>query len=197
MQPGAFRIDWVTSSGKLLAREPTPAEVAAHAPALAAAYNDPHNAAQLGHGEPFEASEVVAHYQAMQAEGARMFLLFVDGQFAGDADFRGIGDGAAEFAFLVAARASQGKGLGTRFAILLHAFAFAQLGLHHLYASVSPGNTASRRVFEKLGFSVDDSATARAFADAPDDVVVSIDRATFQRLHGGVLTQIRIQLRDG
>ena len=194
MHAGRYRIDWTTPNGAFLAWEPSLQEVERHAAALADGWNDPHNAALMGHHDPFDAEDVVAHYGAMQAEGARTFLLFHDGQLAGDADFRGRSDGAAEFAFMVAARASQGKGLGTRFALMLHAFAFSRWGLEHSYASVDPVNTASRRVFEKLGFSLDASEAARRFADEAKDLVMSIDRATFERQHAAVLPEIRIAL---
>src|SRR5207245_702150 len=107
--------------------------------------------ALMGHSERFDENDVIAHYAALEAEGARAFLLFCDGHFAGDADLRRIGGGAAEFSFMVASASSQGKGLGTRFAIMVHRFGFAQLKLHHVYASIVPENVASRRVFDKLG----------------------------------------------
>jgi len=192
---GRSRIDWLTPGGAFLALEPTLQEVELHAPALAAAWNDPHNAALMGHDDPFDAEDVVAHYGAMQFDGARTFLLFLDGQLAGDADFRGRSHDSAEFAFMVAAKQSQGKGLGTRFALMLHAFAFTRWGLLHSYASIDPGNTASKRVFEKLGFSLDASPAARAFADEEKDLVMSIERSKFVEVHAAVLPEIRTAIR--
>ena len=58
---------------------------------------------------------------------------------------------------------------------------FAQLGLARVYASIVPHNAASRRVFEKLGYTVDASPAARGYADDPGDVTMVIDRATFER----------------
>jgi len=176
-----YRLDWSTPSGHLLAIEPTPDEIRAHAAALATAYNDPHNAPLMGHTDPIPEAEVIDNYESMIADGSRLFLLFHDGAFAGDADLRGIEDGAAEFAFMIAATAAQGKGLGTRFAILVHRFGFSELALHHIYASIVPANVASRRVFEKLGYVLDHGPTARGFADEPGDIVMAIDRATFER----------------
>lgn len=186
------RIDWTTDAGRLAAIEPSPREIATHASALAAGYNDPVNAPLMGHAEPLTEGEVVEHYQEMVDEGARAFLLFCDDQLVGDADLRGIDDGAAEFAFMIAAPNLQGKGLGTRFALMIHAFGFGALGLQRIYASVVPHNTASRRVFEKLGYGEDPTAAARAFADEPDDVVLSIDRATFERVNGETSRPIRV-----
>ncbi len=191
-----FVIEWQGHDDRLVAIEPTPDEVAQHAPALAIAYNHPANAALMGHVEPLSEEEIVEHYADMEADGAHQFLLFRDDAFVGDADLRGIRDGAAEFAFMIAAPSAQGKGLGTRFALMVHAFGFAKLGLDRIYASVVPENVASRRVFEKLGYVADDSPTAREYADEPGDVTLVIDRATFETRHAHALAQLRITRHD-
>ena len=170
-----FRIE----SGDLAAIEPTPEEVRAHASALAAGYNEPRNATMMGHTAEMAPDEIVEHYAEMAERGAHQFLLFAGGALAGDADLRGIANGACEFAFMIAAPSAQGKGLGTRFAAMIYAFAFEQLGLQRVYASVIPENIASLRVFEKLGCVVDESPAARGFADEPGDIVMAIDRRTF------------------
>jgi len=179
--------------GNLTLVEPTTNEVIAHSEALAVAYNDPHNAALLGHTDELDSVDVVDHYRDLMEEGARAFLLYVDGQFAGDADLRGIASGAAEFAFLIAAKSAQGKGLGTRFARALIAFGFRELGLHHVYASVVPINVASARVFRKLGFVIDEREAARAYADEPSDITFSIDRATFEATNASQLADMHIE----
>ena len=186
------RIDWTTPSGELSALEPTPDEVIRHAETLAAAYNDPKNAPLLGHTEPMTPDDVIDHYADIAADGARNFLFFADGAFAGDGDLRHITGSAAEFAFMIAAVAAQGKGLGTRFATMLHVFGFTGLGLETIYASIVPANVASRRVFEKLGYALDDSAEARGFADEPGDIVMSISRQTFEQQHAAAVAQIRL-----
>ena len=184
-----FRIDWQTEA--LAAIEPTLDEVCAHADALAVGYNEPRNASLMGHTDSISADEVIDHYADMADEGAHQFLLFANGALAGDADLRGIENGACEFAFMIGAPAAQGKGLGTKFATMIYAFAFEQLGLHHVYASVVPENVASKRVFEKLGCVLDDSPAARAYADEPGDLVMAIDHATFTRHNAAALAQIR------
>ncbi|MDX2091869.1 MAG: GNAT family N-acetyltransferase [Kofleriaceae bacterium] len=190
-----LRIDWSTPQGELTAVRPDLAEVTPHVAALTAAYNDPHNAALLGHTSLLEEQDVLTHYETLLAGGAHPFLLYCDGALAGDGDLRNLDGGAAEFAFLIAAPSAQGKGLGTRFAIMVHAFAFARLDLAHVYASIVPANTGSRRVFEKLGYQVDTSEAARGFADDPDDIIMSIDRATFASVHAEAMAQIRITMR--
>jgi len=189
--PGV-RIEWTTDVGELVASEPQFSDVVAHAATLAAGYNDPENARLMGHLEPFSEAEVVDHYAAMRKEGAHAFLLYFEGKLVGDADLRGMHHGAGEFAFMIAAREQQGKGLGTKFALMVNAYAFTTLGLDRVYASIAPKNRASQRVFEKLGYTVDSSAEARAFADEASDVTMVITREAFERAHSATLTEVRI-----
>jgi GNAT superfamily N-acetyltransferase len=190
-----IRIDWDTDAGALLAMEPTPSEITAHSEALSVGYNDPANAELMGHANIITPGEVVDSYAESIGGGMRAFLLFLDGAFAGDGDLRNIRGTTAEFAFMIAAPAAQGKGLGTRFAMMIHAFGFGTLALERIYASVVPHNVASRRVFEKLGYVQDDSPAAREYAEEAGDVVLVLDRDTFGRTHAAPLTQIRIGLR--
>jgi ribosomal-protein-alanine N-acetyltransferase len=149
----------------------TPGDVTPYAAALAAAYNDPKNSALLGNTQAMSVADVIEHYATLPYP----FVLLADGELAGDADLRGVAGGAAEFAFLIAAPSAQGKGLGTRFATMIHAAAFRTLGLERVYASVIPDNTASLRVFEKLGYVPDETL---AYGD-PGDIVLRLDRAAF------------------
>ncbi|HEX8106137.1 MAG TPA: GNAT family N-acetyltransferase [Kofleriaceae bacterium] len=204
MQP-LCQITWATPAGRLRAIEPEPDEVVRYAGALAAAYNDPRNAPLLGHTEDVDEDDVVAHYADVAEAGGHNFLVFLDptggsaprldGALAADADLRKVGGGAAEFAFMVASPAAQGKGLGTRVALMIHAFGFRRLELERVYASIIPGNAASRRVFEKLGYQVDASPAARAYADEPGDITMAIDRAGFERSHAQAMAEIEIAVR--
>jgi ribosomal protein S18 acetylase RimI-like enzyme len=96
---------------------------------------------------------------------------------------------------MVASPAAQGKGLGTRVALMVHMYGFRRLGLERIYASVIPDNTASRRVFEKLGYQVDASPAARAYADEPGDITMAIDRAAFERSHAQAMAEIELAVR--
>ena len=193
--PGVrYRLEWATRAGALVALEPTPAEISPVAARLAAAYNDPRNAPLLGHTAELSPADVLEHYRTLAEAGARPLLLYRDGALAGDGDLRGLEGGAAEFAFLIADPAAQGRGLGTRFAIMIHALAFGPLALERIYVSVIPANTASRRVFEKLGYTADDGEAARAYAD-DGDLVLSIDRAAFARAHGAAAAEVQIRAR--
>ena len=165
-------------------REPSPADVERHADALVRAYNDPSNAPLLGHADEIDRDEVIEHYAELAEDEARAFMLFEGDELVGDGDLRGISDGGAELAFLIADPKQQGKGLGTKLALLLTTFGFRVLDLDTIFASVVPMNVASRRVFEKLGFRRDDSPRARSFAEVPDDIVFAMDRAAFDRVHG-------------
>jgi RimJ/RimL family protein N-acetyltransferase len=182
-----IQIEWA----ELVALTPTPDDVVRYAPRLAAAYNDPHNSALLGNTQAMSIDDVVEHYAALQPPDAYAFVLLRDGELAGDGDLRNIAGGAGELAFLIAAPSAQGKGLGTRFAIMMQAFAFHHLGLERLHAAVIPENTASRRVFEKLGYS---ESSAAGYGDA-GDLVLAIEKATFERRHAAVLADVAISMR--
>jgi RimJ/RimL family protein N-acetyltransferase len=146
----------------------------------------------------FTAAEVIAYYQELHAEEGRPFLLYLNGALLGDADFRNVDleDSTAEFAIMIGGRATQGRGLGTRFGEMLHAFGFETLGLARIYISVIPANAASRRLFEKLGYQIDDSLEARAFIDEESDVTMSLSRTAFARARAGeqaaTLADIRV-----
>jgi ribosomal-protein-alanine N-acetyltransferase len=184
------------ADGELLrASEPTRARVAAIAPRLSTFYNDPHNRAMLAHAADLSAADVIAHYRRLAGDGARPFLLEVDGRLVGDADLRHIDRGRAEMAILVGDRTMQGRGLGTRFGVMVHAFAFRALGLSRVYASIIPANGASLRVFEKLGYERDDSPAARRTMDAPDDVTLSLTAERFERRHGPLAARVLIAPR--
>jgi RimJ/RimL family protein N-acetyltransferase len=190
-----LQIEWSTPVGELRAIEPALEDVRPHIPALAEAYNDLRNAALLGHTSMLTEADVLEHYESLLQAG-RPFLLFRNGVLAGDADLRNIANstGSGEFAFLIADPDAQGRGLGTRFAVMVHAAAFGRLGLARIYAAVVPQNVASRRVFAKLGYTGDDSEAARAYGDH-GDIVLTLDRASFERLHAEAVAEIRIAVR--
>lgn len=185
-----IRIDWHSDVGHLVALEPTAAELEQYAVALSEGYNDPANAKLMGHQNLISPREVIESYTDAMAVGMRAFLLFHDAGFAGDADLRNIRGTTCEFAFMIAAPSAQGKGLGTRFATMIHAFGFLRLEIARIYASVVPENTASRRVFQKLGYVIDDSEPAREYAEEPGDLVLALDRETFVTRFGAEDIQI-------
>jgi RimJ/RimL family protein N-acetyltransferase len=177
-----WAVEWAEGGEALTALEPTDDELGRAAPELAAAYNDGHNRVMMGHdGEPHTAADVIAYYDELRTEGGRPFLLYVDGVMMGDADFRNIEESTGEFAIMIGGRASQGRGLGTRFALMLHLFGYDVLGLERIYISVIPANAASRRLFEKLGYRLDDSAEARELIDDETDLTMSLARSAFDR----------------
>lgn len=176
-----WQVDWVDREESLRAFEPTGDEIAAVAPALARAYGDSHNSRMMGQAPgAFQPADVIAHMQHVRATGGHPFVLERNGLLAGDADFRNVTAERAEMAILIADTAAQGRGLGTRFAWMLHAFAFQVLRLARVYAAVIPENRGSRRLFEKLGYVPDDSDVARRHADEPTDLTLSLARADFE-----------------
>jgi RimJ/RimL family protein N-acetyltransferase len=183
------------AQGWLHAFEPTLPEVLTAAPLLAAFYNDRHNAAMMTNTEEASAADVVERFHEMRAAGERPFLLEQDGQLMGDADLRNVRGAEAEFAILVGPRVQQSRGLGTRFAAMLHAAALRVMGFERIYATVIPQNIASRRVLEKLGYQVDPSPRAASFADAEDDIALSVDRIQFERAQADLLAQVVITAR--
>jgi len=186
---------WTTGGRRLRAFEPTAGELARISPVLADYYNEPHNRAMMANTVAMTVEEVVQHWHSMWAVGGRPFLLECDGEIVGDADFRHVGETSAEFAILVGRRSEQGKGLGLRFGILLHTWAFRALGLERIYASIIPANIPSQRLFASLGYVADDTAAARAFADEASDLTFSIGRAEFDVRHGGALGEIECAKR--
>ena len=185
-----WRLGWARPEGAIEAIEPSFAELAASAPDLAVFYNEPRNRGLLGHTSDLGAADVEAHYRRVWGGRGRPFLLHRQGGLVGDADLRNVGAGFAEFAILIGSRAEQGRGLGTRFATLIHAFAFEAMDLRRLYVSILPTNPGSRRLFEKLGYAPDSSAEARAYADDAEDLTFSMDREVFLSRHSGVRSEM-------
>jgi len=176
-----WSVEWTRATDSLRVVEPDEAQVLALAPRLALYYNDPHNRAMMAHTQEMSIADVVEHYALLRAEQGRPLMLFAGGRLVGDADLRGIGDGRAELAIMVGDRALQGRGLGTAFGVMAHALAFRILGLTRTCVSILPENAASRRLFERLGYLPDDSPAARAIADEPTDVTMSLERARFEQ----------------
>jgi RimJ/RimL family protein N-acetyltransferase len=182
-----WTVEWQSVAETLRAFEPSSVELVRAAPTLAAFYNDSYNRVMMSNTVAFAAADVVEHIAELQAKGERPFVLERDGVLVGDADFRHVTASDAEFAILVGRRAEQGKGMGTRFATLLHAFAFFGLGVDRLFVSIIPQNAPSQRLFSRLGYSRDDGPAARRFADEASDLTFSLGRAEFESRFANVL----------
>jgi RimJ/RimL family protein N-acetyltransferase len=196
-RPDRWSVAWNVAGAELCAREPTAAEIAAAAEQLAAWYNEAHNRAMMANTVAMSTADVHEHFAKVEQDGGRAFLLYLDGQLMGDADLRHLDPQArtGEFAILIGERQVQGRGLGTRFALILHALAFARLGLRRIYVSIIPQNRGSLRLFEKLGYEPDGSPAARAYIDQPDDVTLSMCRDQFLRLHGEFAAELQMNER--
>jgi RimJ/RimL family protein N-acetyltransferase len=189
-----YAAEWTTTD-RLTLREPTRDEVVTVAAELAAHYNEPVNRALMTNESDHSPEDVVEHYDGMWSAGDTPFFLFLDGALVGDCDLRHVKGGAAEFAILVGPRATQGKGLGTRFSVMALVLAFGPMGLSRVYAAVRPENAGSLRMFAKVGYEIDASEAARAYAEADDDVCFSIDAARFRTLHEAALREVRVSTR--
>jgi RimJ/RimL family protein N-acetyltransferase len=191
-----YALEWPNAGGSLQLVEPTLDEVREHAPLLATFYNDPTNRALLTNEHDFDADDVVDQFEEMWSDGERPFLLSVDGTMIGDCDLRNVEADRAEFAILVGPRATQAKGLGTRFTTMALVVAFERLGMKHMFASIRPENAGSLRMFEKVGYVIDTSPEARRYAEEEDDVCVSITATKFHALHASAIDQVRVVVRD-
>lgn len=187
---------WAGAHGLLRVFEPTAAEMAAAAPALCAHYNEPYNRSMLDHAEELSEADVLDHLESLQTGAGHPFLLEREGDLVGDGDLRNVDGRVAECAVLVGDRAVQGRGLGTRFGVMIHALAFGPFALERVYCSIIPSNLPSQRLFEKLGYLPDTSPEARAYVDEPTDLTYSLDRARFSQLHGSALADIQLARRD-
>lgn len=178
----------------LEAREPTLAEVEVEAVRLSGWYNEAHNRAMMTNQQEMAAADVVEHFESVRQRGGRAFLLYAQDGLMGDADLRHVDParGTAEVAVLIGDRRRQGQGLGTCFGLMLHALAFGRLGMERVYASIIPANAGSLRLFEKLGYAVDTSSAARFYAEAADDVTLSLGRAEFLHRHGDAVGEMRM-----
>jgi RimJ/RimL family protein N-acetyltransferase len=190
-----WQAEWKTEVGRLLLCEPFAKEIGASAAALAAYYSEDHNRTMMAHSGVMSAAEVVAHYQSMEADGNRPFLLYRDDRLVGDADVRRIRQEDAECAIMVGERALQGQGIGTRFAVMMHALAFDVLSLVRLYVSIIPINKGSRRLFEKVGYHLDNSPAARSYADYESDITMSFTRTEFCSAHAAAVREIVLRER--
>jgi RimJ/RimL family protein N-acetyltransferase len=191
-----WSVEWTRATETLRVVEPDEAQVLALAPQLALYYNDPHNRAMMAHTQEMSITDVVEHYALLRAEQGRPLMLFAGGRLVGDADLRGFGGGHAELAIMIGDRALQGRGLGTSFGVMAHARAFRTLGLTRTCVSILPENTASRRLFERLGYRLDDSPGARAIADEPTDITMSLERARFEKIYAAELAELRLTVYD-
>jgi hypothetical protein len=124
-----YMVEWDSPGGRLRVFEPSLAEVDSLADDLSAFYNDPHNRTMMAHAGEMTPADVVEHFSSLRLGGGHPFLLQQDGTLMGDADLRHIDGRAAEFAIMIGARSAQGKGLGLRFALMVHALAYDTLGL--------------------------------------------------------------------
>lgn len=188
--------EWVDSGDAYRIAEPDEEALLAAAPLLSAWYNEPQNRALLTNEHELSPEDVIAHYAAMRAAGDRPFLFTKDAALVGDGDLRGLAayeaGPEAEYALLIGEHGTKGRGLGTRFSLLVLHLAFGPLGRSRVFASVIPKNKGSLRMFEKLGFDVDGTPAGRRYAEHEHDVCLRLEAGEFARLHGAQTASIRV-----
>jgi [ribosomal protein S5]-alanine N-acetyltransferase len=125
--------------------------------AIHAVYADPEVMRHVGHGAHRTIQETNAalkvYGEVLERRGFS-FLAVVErdsGRLIGDAGLYPLGDDV-ELGYTLA-RSAWGRGYATELGRALLAHAFDVLGATRVVAQVEPGNTASRRVLEKLGMS--------------------------------------------
>lgn len=191
-----FEVRYHDGESLLRAYEPSAAELAAAAPRLSEHYNDPYNRTMLTNTATMSADEVMAHYREARQRGDRLFLLERDGVLMGDADFRHFDEQSAEYAILIGARDQQGRGLGGKFTLMLHALAFGDWGLVRVYVAIIPTNQPSLRMFQRLGFQADTGPHARSLAEEPSDATLSLDALSFRQRHAAAIDAVTIRNRS-
>lgn len=174
------KLTWIVPHlGELKAVEPSVESLEPYSEWLADSYNEPFNADMMGNETICTARDVTDYYASGQSEGRRMFLLFVNDEIVGDADFRNFFSGGAEFAIAIGAREWQGKNLGTLFGIMLHDFIFDTIKLENVIAAIIPKNAGSLRMFEKLGYERDIDGKFYHHLEDKNDVCVFLTRPKF------------------
>jgi RimJ/RimL family protein N-acetyltransferase len=177
------RLAWSVAERSFEAIEPDPNLVLEHAAKLVGWYNAPANASMMESSGMMSHADVVDFWRELRRSGGRGFLGFMSGELVGDADVRGVRDGAAEFAIMIGASAQQGRGLGRALASMVHVFAFRELGLERLFVPPRRDNRRVHALNRFLGYERDNSAAARVYADGPDSETYSISASTFRALH--------------
>jgi RimJ/RimL family protein N-acetyltransferase len=191
-----FEVRFRDEDNLLRAYEPTAAEVATAAPRLSQHYNDPYNRSMLTNTATMSADDVMDHYREARQRGDRLFLLERNGVLMGDADFRHFDGQSAEYAILIGARDQQGRGLGGKFTVMLHALAFGDWGLARVYVAIIPANQPSLRMFQRLGFQTDTSPHARTLAEEVSDATLSLDAVSFRLRHEATIEAVTIRNRS-
>jgi RimJ/RimL family protein N-acetyltransferase len=177
------RLTWTWGGHIFEAIEPDDALVAEHAVVLRDWYNAADNAVMMDGSGDMTEDDVRVFWRELRSNGGRGFFGFVDGVLVGDADLRNVSATAAEFAIMIGDAAQKGRGVGRTLATIVHVFAFRELGLRRLFVPPRHDNVRVHALNAFLGYTRDDSAEARAYADGPDCETYSLASAEFQAAH--------------
>ena len=181
--PPSLRLTWDREDRSFEAVEPDVSLVARSAEQLRDWYNASENASMMDGSGEMSRGDVIEFWRELRAAGGRGFLAFVDGRLVGDADLRRIHDGAAEFALMIGPAAEKGRGIGRTLASMIHVFAFRELALTRVFVPPRRDNHRVRALNAYLGYELDESERARAFADGPDSETYSLAAEAFRAKH--------------
>jgi RimJ/RimL family protein N-acetyltransferase len=129
-------------------------------PVLHKWHNDPSLTNSLGERHfPSSLYQQERWYERIQTDERTIRLIAQDLQGApvGYTGFWDINwrDGRAEHALLVGEDAAQGRGLGREIILTCARYAFGEMGLHRLDASILETNEKSRKAYEACGYRVE------------------------------------------
>lgn len=192
-----IHLRWTRDGHRFEAIEPGPDLVERHADILRDWYNAHDNASMMDGSGAMTREDVLEFWASMRERGARGFLGFCDGELIGDGDVRGVRDGAAEFAVMIGGAAHKGRGLGRTLSLLIHVFAFRELGLARIYVPPRKDNERVHALNRFLGYVRDESEAAQTYADGPESETYSLDRATFAALHADAYREVEARAEGG
>ncbi|MFC7132158.1 MULTISPECIES: GNAT family N-acetyltransferase [Salinibaculum] len=127
--------------------------------------NDPRVRTRLFQNGPTNRAQELEFIESATEQGANL-LVCVDGEPVGTVGYNDVNDvwDTAEIGYMIAP-AEWGNGYATDALATLTADAFAERGLHKLYAHAYATNDASQRVLEKVGYSQEGLLRKEAVAD--------------------------------
>lgn len=186
------RLAWPADNRLVEAIEPDEDLVERNAERLRDWYNDPDNASMMDGCGTMSTEDVVDFWRTLRNDRGRGFFAFENGVLVGDADLRQVRDGAAEFALMIGPAEAKGRGVGRALAILVHVFAFRELGLPRLFVPPRRDNVRVHALNRFLGYEPDDGQLARAFGDEPSCQTYSLSARAFREKHAAAWCEVEV-----
>jgi RimJ/RimL family protein N-acetyltransferase len=190
------RLAWSREGRSFEALEPDADLVERHADTLRAWYNAAENASMMTGSGTMTREDVLDFWRGLREGAGRGFLSFVDGDLVGDMDIRNVRGRAGEFAIMIGAAATKGRGLGKVLGQMIHVHAFRDLDLERVYVCPRTDNTRVLRLEAFLGYAPDDSAEARVYgAGEVGCRTYSLSAAAFRERHAVAWRDVAMERR--